>query len=529
MPAHASGSVQATRLPITTVRYLRSLFRILRESRRPTAPEDRAADSYERANLLRHQGKLDQAVASYRQALEREPGHPDAQFNLATTLIAQGRGPEAESVLRRMIARGPAAADVLQNLGIALAAQQRYAEAADSFRQALAAGPESGVVLKDLAFALHRESRFDEAIATLERACAIDAADSGLQRDLANMLYQHGEFERARPHFRATLERAPDDGDSAARLGCIDLLEGNILGGWAGYRRLMRGALLAQNAGIGISAELPGDTAAETVLLLGEQGIGDELTFLRYAPALKQRVATLVYRAESAIGPVLRSRVSCLDEVCTLADPLPRRDRTLLAGDLPTLLGVAAIPPAIPLAPNAARIAAMRRRLAACGPPPYVGVTWRAGAAEQPAPHLPPALVKNIAPTQLAPALRAARATLLSLQRRPQSAELNDFAALLGRPLHDFSAANEDLEDMLALLALLDDYVAVSNTNIHLAAAVGGRARVLVPCPPDWRWMAGGSQSPWFPGFTVYRQHGGGDWSAAMQELRRDLEAGNGQ
>jgi hypothetical protein len=234
----------------------------------------------------------------------------------------------------------------------------------------------------------------------------------------------------------------------------------------------------------------------------------------------------VIYRAESAIGAVLESRASCVDKVCTLADPLPRRDCTLLAGDLPLLLGMAEIPPAIPLAPDAARIGAMRQRLAACGPPPYVGVTWRAGIAEPSAPHLPPALAKRIALTQLAPALRTTRATLLSLQRQPQSAETVEFAKLLQRPLHDFSATNQDLEEMLALLALLDDYVAVSNTNIHLLASVGGRARVLVPCPPDWRWMASGEQSPWFPGFTVYRQNGDGDWSTAMQELQGDLAEG---
>ena len=59
---------------------------------------------------------------------------------------------------------------------------------------------------------------------------------------------------------------------------------------------------------------------------------------------------------------------------------------------------------------------------------------------------------------------------------------------------------------MLALLALLDDYVGVSNTNMHLRAGVNRTAKVLVPAPPEWRWMAEGKESPWFPGFTVYRQ-----------------------
>ena len=93
----------------------------------------------------------------------------------------------------------------------------------------------------------------------------------------------------------------------------------------------------------------------------------------------------------------------------------------------------------------------------------------------------------------------------------------------MAREVHDFSALNDDLEDMLALLGLIDDYVGVSNTNMHLRAGVGGRARVLVSNPPEWRWMTDGETSPWFPGYKVYRQAVTGDWSGALVTLTHDM------
>ncbi|RPJ44071.1 MAG: hypothetical protein EHM16_16420 [Betaproteobacteria bacterium] len=90
--------------------------------------------------------------------------------------------------------------------------------------------------------------------------------------------------------------------------------------------------------------------------------------------------------------------------------------------------------------------------------------------------------------------------------------------------MHDFSDLNDDLESMLALLELIDDYVGVSNTNMHLRAAAGRAARVLVPNPPEWRWLALGRASPWFPQFTVYRQSLRGDWNDALRTLARDLQ-----
>ena len=505
---------------------LRNLIRALRPPRAAPPAPDSAAAWYERANTLLREDRLDDAAGAYRRVLERDPRHRDAQFNLATTLIAQGRSTQAESVLRQMIEHGQAAADVLQNLGVTLAAQQRHAEAEECFRQAVATSAPSAALFKDLAFALYFQSRFTEAMAALERACALAPRNADVQRDFANMLYQHGDFGRARSYFRAALELAPLDRDSASRLGSIDLLEGNIQAGWPGYRLLMREALIAQNGGIDIAGTVCADLTGQTVLLLGEQGIGDELIFLRYVPALKRRGATVHYRAESAIAAVLASRPTVIDAIHTLADPLPQRDCTLLIGDLPQLLEASAVPPAIPLHADPARAAAMRERLAACGEPPYIGVTWRAGLAAPPLAHLPPSLAKHIPLPPLANALRGTPGTRIILQRHVEPAEIVELSGLLAHPVHDFSSASEDLEDLLALLSLLDDYVGVSNTNMHLLASLGRRARVLVPCPPDWRWMAAGKRSPWFPGFTIYRQNGDGDWSAAMRELQRDMTAG---
>jgi hypothetical protein len=62
---------------------------------------------------------------------------------------------------------------------------------------------------------------------------------------------------------------------------------------------------------------------------------------------------------------------------------------------------------------------------------------------------------------------------------------------------------------------------------MHLAAAAGATADVLVPFPPEWRWGVAG-ESPWFPGFRVFRQRPDGDWSRALAELAGESSAGPG-
>jgi hypothetical protein len=162
---------------------------------------------------------------------------------------------------------------------------------------------------------------------------------------------------------------------------------------------------------------------------------------------------------------------------------------------------------------------AVRAILAGFGPAPYVGLTWRAG---EPRTGLLDTLFKQVPPAELGAVLRKLPATLVSVQRAPVAREVADLEAAAGRPIHDGSALNHDLEQALALMHLLDDYAGVSNTNMHLRAAAGRSARVLVPFPPDWRWTAAGD-SPWFAGFGVYRQDPAQSWEGALARLGADL------
>ena len=76
---------------------------------------------------------------------------------------------------------------------------------------------------------------------------------------------------------------------------------------------------------------------------------------------------------------------------------------------------------------------------------------------------------------------------------------------------------------MLAVMHVADEYVGVSNTNMHFRAAAGRAARVLLPWPPEWRWSRNLERSPWFPDFALYRADSSGGWSDALRRLASDL------
>jgi hypothetical protein len=260
------------------------------------------------------------------------------------------------------------------------------------------------------------------------------------------------------------------------------------------------------------------------VLLLLDQGFGDELFFLRFVPALRRRGAKLTYRAGSAVASIV-SRGGLLDEVLAADAPEPACDFKVSIGDLPHALGTgsaAGLPPPLVLPALDSERSAIISMLARFGPPPYVGLTWRAGLREWNA-------LQKVVPIDVwGRTLAGLPATFLALQRDPDAGEIQALSGALGAPVHDLSHLNRSLESMLALLHGIDAYVGVSNTNTHLRAGTGKVAHVLVPHPPEWRWMNAGDRSPWFPSFPLYRQDvpdkAGDGWTEALIRLRRDLD-----
>ena len=133
-------------------------------------------------------------------------------------------------------------------------------------------------------------------------------------------------------------------------------------------------------------------------------------------------------------------------------------------------------------------------------------------------------LYKEISLEFIADLLSNIDATVIILQRNLTNSELDRFNEYLGRKAHYLGKFDQDLENMAKLLASLDEYIAVSNTNVHLRASVGRTSRVLVPFPPEWRWMDYGTESIWYPGIVLYRQSKLGDWTKSIQRLKDDLE-----
>ena len=224
---------------------------------------------------------------------------------------------------------------------------------------------------------------------------------------------------------------------------------------------------------VGVAACRPPSSGPSPIRAPRGQGLGDVISFCASLPpeALGHRLA---FWGDPKLHPVM-GRSGIFEHFRTRMQhtlpPLP----VVWAGAssrVPRRDGSERISPPLPLDHDPGGMATVRSELARFGPPPYVGLTWRAGSQRR---RL--VLSKEIEIDALGGVLKGLNATFVSLQRRPAPQERERLAEAIGAPVHDVSAVNDRLEDALAWLALLDEYVGVSNTNTHLRACAGRDSR----------------------------------------------------
>ena len=467
------------------------------------------------AVALMKSGDHEAAGEHFSRALELAPDESFTNTNMGRFLIAKGDPAGAESLLRRAIELDPDAAEAHVELGALLADRFDLDEAMPLLQRAEALRPDHIETQTCLGNALRDAGHPADARLIFQRLVDANPDNDALLTNLGLSLAALGEHQDALAAYDQAIRLRPDNQEARSNRSLIRLALGDFAGGWEDG--LSRASVRAQASAFH-REKLPDDLTGRRIRLCRDQGLGDEIFFLRLARELKARGAWIAYDPDPKIAEMI-GRLPFIDELVESVLSPDGYDFICSIGDLPHLITLKNqdLPPPfeIPVIPE--RDAEMRARLAGIAQPPYMGITWRAGVQHY---------NKLSKLTPLAAVIEAVEplpGTVIVLQRMPESGELDMLRQSLGPRLLDLSDLNDDLEGMLALLGLIDEYICVSNTNTHLRAGRGRASRVLVPMPPDYRWMESGDESPWFPGLSLYRESVTEGWAPAFGTLSRDL------
>ncbi len=446
--------------------------------------EPRSKDYAARGLALHTMRRFSEALAAYDCGLRIAPDDVELRNGRGVALLELRRPGEACEEFARALDANPGCLDALGNLGNALIKLNRPEEALAAFDRALKIVPNNAQLLTNRAVVLRRLDRPQEALMSAARALA-----------------EQPGFAEAR--FVASVAR---------------LTLGDFAAGWRGYEaRWGVGALVRQRRHFAAPLWL-GDAplAGKTILLHAEQGFGDTIQFVRYAPLVAARGAKIVLEVQRALTP-LCAGLPGIASVVAYGDALPAFDCHCPLLSLPLVFAteVATVPADIPyLAPRADAVAAWRARLPQGWP--LIGLCWSGERFHD------NDLNRSMTLATLAPLLELPDAQLVSLQHDVRETD----APLLAQRADILPIGQQftDFADTAAAIAALDLVISVDTAVAHLTGALGKPLFLLLPFAADFRWLRERSDSPWYPGARLFRQPRFGDWASVVEAVREEVK-----
>jgi tetratricopeptide (TPR) repeat protein/SAM-dependent methyltransferase len=502
-------------------------------------------------------GRIDQAIASFRSAVQIDPDYADAQFNLATLLQEQGRLDEAIATYHRLLELRPDYVEAHNNLGVALGKQGQLEEAVASYQTAVELQPNFAEAHNNVGTVLQALGRFDEALKCHQQALALRPEYPEACFNLGNIYKERQEWEEAIAQYRRVLEIDSSYAAAYVNLGLVykeqcrleeavvcnsraieiqpDFVEAHVNRAFA--HRLM-GDLAAgwdeydwrfQEENLPDRFRQPiwdgSDLKDCTLLVYGEQGVGDEIMFASCIPDLLQGAGGCIVECDPRLVPLFAR--SFLDAQVVpgpretgvfIRRPLPPFDVRIPMGSVPryTRRTLDSFPNVRSyLVPDAEKKQKWQARLAELGEGLKVGISWRGGRKKTTIEKRTTTLDDWLC------LFGVPNACFVNLQYGECSEELSRLQQQHGVCVHDWDDADPltDLDSFAAQIAALDLVISADNSTVHMAGAVGVPVWTLLPFAPDWRWMLDRSDTPWYPSMRLFRQPNQGDWDRVLREV----------
>lgn len=494
-----------------------------------------------------------EAINAFANALRIDPRDLPARAGAGSSLLAVGRAADAVEQFKAAAQLKPDDPLAVGNWGYALSRAGKHAEAVATLRRAVEIDPNCGHAWVQLAEAIWRGGDWDGAPAVARRGVELRPEDARAWLVLGNTLQTSGDLEEAAHAYRRVLaldpnsidghsnlaltllklgqaseslamyeqimSRWPSFNDARANRSLAMLTLGDFERGWQEYESRWSSPQFVSSKPSGMprwTGEALG--AGKTIVLVSEQGFGDTIQFVRYAPMVRERTggAKVVVACPPDLVVIVQT-VPGVDQVVPNGTALAHDVHAPLAslpGIFHTLIDT--IPAKVPyMSADPSRLERWKQRFADDANM-KVGIVWAGSASHQ------NDRARSCRLTDFAPLAGVANVTLYSLQKGAQASQLMgvppaDIRIIpLGEELRDFA-------DTAAALTCLDLLISVDTSVVHLAGALARPVWTLLSRGPDFRWMLEREDSPWYPTMRLFRQERIRQWQPVMQRVAAEL------
>jgi tetratricopeptide (TPR) repeat protein len=464
-------------------------------------------------NSLKDKGVMDAAVACYQRAIDIDPNVPDPYNNLAAALRQMGNLPQAETTCRKAIEINPSHSDSHVNLGAILKEQGRSGEAMACYRKALEINPNSAAAYTNLGVVLRDEGRLEEAMNCHKKAIDLRPNAPESYNNFAVALRDLGRLDDAVEYYRKSIAIDPGIAEHHTNLAHALLLMGRLDEGWKENEWRWKSKKPTSPVRNFAQPQWDGTRLdGKTILLHAEQGLGDTINFIRYVPMVKPFGGRVILEVQPKLEKLCRS-IDGYDEYYLYGQQLPPFDVHAPLLTLPYIFRT-----------NVETIPSQTPYLAVDKPSPIrfpedgrlrVGLVWAGNPKfvedKQRSPRLEAFL----------PLFEVPGVQFYGLQKGDGRADMAGRA--MPPCFTDCDACIEDFVDTGAIMKELDLVISSCTSPAHVAGALARPLWLVLPFMPDYRWLMGRPDTPWYPSARLFRQTEPGNWRPAIEQLAAAL------
>ena len=353
-------------------------------------------------------------------------------------------------------------------------------------------------------------NQFELARELISRAVRMNPNDPGYRMNLCVAIQRQGFVQEALGAYEELLRVYPDYAEAHYNYAQLLLLTGDFRGGWKEYEWRKKMPAMQSPYCNDVSRQWNGEPLnGRSVLVYAEQGLGDTIQFIRYVDLLVQLGGKVMVQCQASVRRLLSSMPG-IDSLTAWGDPLPDHDVLASLMSLPYLLGTVLdnIPGQVPyLFPPKPR-QSLDNGISIDVAKKNVGIVW-AGNPRHKNDHN-----RSVELSRFLPLIETPGIKWYSLQ---VGSRAGDLIATEGfDDVTDTSPMLKDFSDTATVIERLDLVITVDTSVAHLAGALDVPVWVLLPYDPDWRWLLGRADSPWYPSMRLFRQSAPGDWSGVF-------------
>ncbi len=439
------------------------------------------------------------ALEFYDKALAARPGYEDALFCKGVELNRARNGMQALACFEPLVRRHPSRVDLLCEYVLALCDVGDYTSALEITDK---------ILLIDPNFAEGRDTR-------------------------GTILAEMGRNEEAAREYERATALKPDNTLFRIHQAYNQILMYNFKDGWLGFESRFDAHAgttygqhpLAPYMQTAKRWSQPEDFHAKTVLVVAEQGPGDNIMFASILPDLMSRASSVQMCVGSRLKALFNRSFPEIElQAWSLLENkafLAKFDRVVCVGSLAHAFrnSVEDFNRERFLILDPVKVGTWRSRLEGSGKK-LIGLSWKGGTALTRSKH------RSLALRDFEPLVSRTDCLFVNLQHGDVSSEIAEFRQSTGQEIVSFPATElHDIDDLASLTGALDAVLTVQNTNVHVAGALGKPCFAILPAVPEWRYGASGDSMVWYKSVELFRRAAGAGIETVLAPLTARLSS----